>query len=312
MKNYLLKYLLIMLLAIINVLGCSEANNPAPPFDGERAYQYLIQQVNFGPRVPGSEASSVCRDYYYDFFTRVNLQIDSQNFTFFDPYSNKDIPCVNVIASYKSSTSNQPGIILMAHYDSRPRTDFAHDKALLNEPIDGANDGASGIAVLMELANVFVNNPPAVDVDLVLVDAEDWGKSGDNNMYLLGSKEFARRGIRGKYQFGIVIDMIGDKDQQIYREGYSQIYHKDLNDLIWETANKLGINTFIDTVKNSIIDDHLSVNTGGVPCVNIIDFDYPYWHTEFDTPDKCSAQSLENVGKVLLNIIYNPSKWPKK
>ena len=106
--------------------------------------------------------------------------------------------------------------------------------------------------------------------------------------------------------------MIGDSGQQIYREGYSQMYNQPLTDLVWNTAAELGITTFRDTVRYLIHDDHLSLTSAGVPAIDIIDFEYPHWHTEMDTPDKCSPQSLANVGRVLAHIIYNVSSWPQK
>ena len=160
------------------------------------------------------------------------------------------------------------------------------------------------------MAKLLSENQPPFNVDIVLVDGEDWGKTGDNDYYLLGSREFARRGIRGKYRFAIVVDLVGDTDQQFYRETFAENFHSQLNDMIWNTAKKLGIDTFIDSTRYTILDDHISLATSGVPSSVIIDFDYPHWHTDRDTPDKCSPKSLENVGKVLIEICYNPSLWP--
>lgn len=292
---------------------CSNPPVEPPAFMADRAYGYLLAQVDFGPRVPGSEASAQCRSYVYKYFSDLGLEVDSQAFLYFDPYSKRELRLVNVIASFKADPPQaSPGIVLMAHYDSRPRTDYASDANLKDQPIVGANDGASGVAVLMEMANMFAEVPPPTDVDLVIVDGEDWGKVGDHQHYVLGSREFVNRGVRGKYLFGIVVDMVGDADQQIYREVYSEHYNKELNDVVWDAAARLGVATFRDSVKYTILDDHLSLNTGGVPAIDIIDFDYPYWHTEFDTPDKCSGESLAEVGKVLAEVIYHPSLWPRK
>ena len=292
-------------------MSCSTSKIIPPEFNGVRVYEYLEQQVVFGPRAPGTEASGKCRDYFYKFFVKNGLRIDSQQFIYPDPYSGNNIEMVNVIVSINQDVNPLNRIVLMAHYDCRPRTDFAFDTLLKDKPIDGANDGASGVAVLMELANLFKEKAPQCGIDLVLVDGEDWGKAGDLANYLSGSREFARRGIRGKYRFGIIVDMVGEKEQQFYREGYSEKFSKPLNDLVWKTVADLGINTFIDSIKYTILDDHLSLQSAGIPAIDIIDFDYPEWHTEFDTPDKCSPQSLANVGRVLTEIIYNPSKWLK-
>lgn len=299
---------MVMMLAI----SCADKREPAPAFDGERAYRYLVEQVDLGPRVPGSKASAECRNFFSNHFMGLSARVDSQAFAFFDPYSQTDIPLINFIAQFTGTGEAAETIVLMAHYDSRPRTDYASDSTLKDDPIDGANDGASGVAVLMELGNLFARKAPPCNVDLVLVDGEDWGKPRDFDYYLLGSREFARRGIREKYRFGIVIDMIGDSSQELYREGYSERSYQALNDAVWRAAARLGITTFRDTIKYTIIDDHLSLISAGVPAIDIIDFDYPYWHTEFDTPDKCSPTALANVGRVLVEIIYDPSLWPEK
>lgn len=295
----------------LTVLSCSDRQILVPSFDGNQAFSYLEKQVSFGPRVPGSSNSTECRNYYSNHFSSINMVVDSQVFDYFDPYSQQKIRMVNMIASY--STENQKDsdrILLMAHYDSRPRTDYPSDTLLYNQPIDGANDGASGVAVLMALGTIFKDSPPPCNVDIVLFDGEDWGKSGDKQNYLIGSRQFARTDVRSKYKFGILLDMIGDSDQQIYREYFSDLYAAEVNNMVFETAKRLGLETFVDSVKYNITDDHLSLNSSGVPSVDIIDFDYPYWHTEFDTPDKCSAESLANVGNLLLEIIYNKSIWP--
>ena len=300
-----------MICAIAISVACSSPDVQSPTFDGDRAFGYLVKQVEFGPRVPGSEASAQCRDYFYNHFGKLGLAVDSQVFDYFDPYSKHDTTMVNVIASWRPKDQQNPdAIILMAHYDCRPRTDFASDTMLLNEPIDGASDGASGVAVLMEMANLFAQQPPPCRVDLVMVDGEDWGMAGDTDNYCLGSKAFVRSGIRGKYRFGVVVDLVGDSSQQIYREAYSERYAKALNDVVWETAARLGIQSFKDSVGAMIIDDHLPLKTAGVPTIDLIDLDYTWWHTEFDTPDKCSGQSLQNIGTVLTEIIYNRKLWP--
>lgn len=290
--------------------GCSGGPHEPPAFDGGRAFGYLEQQVALGPRVPGTEASKAVRDLYYRHFESCGLQVDSQAFTFFDPYSSVDTPLVNVIAHYRGAADDEPAVLLLAHYDSRPRTDFHTDSTLRHMPIDGANDGASGVAVLMELANLLKAQPPDCNVDLVLVDGEDWGRRGDTDYYLLGSREFARQGIRGKYKFGVVVDMVGDVQQQIYRESYTEQFYKPINDMLWQVADTLGIGSFLEEVRFTVQDDHISIGAAGVPTALLIDFDYEYWHTELDTPDKCSAVSLTNVGRVLAYVIYNKSIWP--
>ncbi|MCK4631865.1 MAG: M28 family peptidase [candidate division Zixibacteria bacterium] len=298
--------------AIVCLSSCGPTPTEAPPFDADRAFGYLETQVDFGPRTPDTEASAVARDYYYGHFSNLGMEVDSQVFDFFDPYSSTNMILVNVIAHYVDPDANAMRICLMAHYDCRPRAEYAVDSTLRDTPIDGANDGASGVAILMELANMVATNPPGCHVDFVLVDGEDWGEPGDIQYYMLGSKHFAQSNIRDRYRFGIVVDMVGDSGQQIYREGFSNMYNEALTDLVWNTAASLGVTTFHDSVKYTIYDDHLSLITAGVPTIDIIDFDYPFWHTESDTPDKCSPLALDNVGRVLGHVIYNSSSWPPK
>ena len=281
-----------------------------PAFDGDRAYQYLVDQVDFGPRVPGSQAASDCRSYFIDHFRTLGLRVDSQAFTFFDPYSKTDIRLVNLIVQYGDHSETKDRMLLVAHYDSRPRTDYASDTALRTQPLAGANDGASGVAVLMEIANLLAGQAPDCRVDLLLVDGEDWGRAGDDQYYMLGSKEFGRRVDRSVYRFGIVLDMIGDRDLQIYREQFSEQFATEVNNMVFDVASRIGATSFIDTVRYAIKDDHLSLNVAGIPTVDLIDFDYPYWHTENDTPDKCSAASLQEVGNVVAHIIYDKKIWP--
>ena len=168
----------------------------------------------------------------------------------------------------------------------------------------GADDGASGVAVLMELANLFAKQKPRVNIDLALLDGEDFGQPHDVSEYFLGARELAKRGWTDRYKFALVIDMIGDKDLHIYREGFSNRYSTKINDLFWKTAAELGESAFVDSVKYDIQDDHLSFMTRNLPSAVIIDFDYPYWHTLQDTPDKCSPQSLAAVGWVVATVMY--------
>lgn len=297
---------------VLVVIGCRSHPVSPPDFNGDRAFGYLKDQVAFGPRVPGTDAWANCRRYAIDHLTKAGLTVDTQSFSVKDPYSSRDLRLVNILAHLRNPQNAEPPVLLVAHYDSRPRAEEAVDSSLRQTPIAGANDGASGVAILMELANSFQERPPTVNVDLLLVDGEDWGKPGDLDSYLLGSKQFARAGLSGRYRFALVLDMVGDARQEIFREGYSEQYQKSLNDMVWGVAKQLGVPTFHDTIRHSVIDDHLPLNVAGLPAIDLIDFDYPYWHTELDTPDKCSPQSLANVGRVIACIAYNQYVWPKK
>lgn len=295
---------------IAMMVGCSASRVEPPLFDGERAFEYLVRQVKLGPRVPGTDAWKQARTLYYTHFQSFGMAVDSQAFEFFDPYSRTEKTLVNVIARVKGTRPEGPPILLVAHYDSRPRTDQHSDPLRRTDSLIGANDGASGVAVLLEMANLFAAKPPESDIEILLVDGEDWGMEGDPEHYLLGARYFASRGIHGKYRFGIVIDMVGGKDMQIFREVYSDRYNKPLNDMVWNAAGRLALPAFRDSVKHVVLDDHLPINAGSVPAIVLIDFDYPYWHTERDIPVNCSAGSLEQVGRLLAEIAYNRSLWP--
>jgi len=307
----MIRLLLVGLFVVALVGSCSERVTP-PEFDGARAFKHLEQQVTFGPRVPGTASSARCREYFYQCLENSGFSVDSQLFRVLDPYTSVDTPMVNVVARFRGNPDDARAILLMAHYDSRPRTDYHSDSTLRHLPVAGANDGGSGVAVLLELAGLVKQQPPKCNLDIVLSDGEDWGKSGDYDYYSLGSREYARQGIRDKYHFAVVVDMVGDSYLRIYREEYTERYYRMVNDMIWKVAAEAGVTTFADSVRHTIQDDHLPLGAAGVPTALLIDFDYKYWHTENDTPDKCSAESLADVGRVLAYIIYNESLWPKK
>jgi glutaminyl-peptide cyclotransferase len=272
-----------------------------PEFNADRAFQLLVMQTDLGPRVPGSAAWQQFQSLARRFFDSLGVDYETQPFTYPDYLRGDTIDLVNWIVHINPGKSNR--ILLGAHYDSRPRADYDPDTTLRSEPIPGANDGASGTAVLMHLCELMAASPPDAGVDLIFFDGEDYGPPGRSDQYLLGSTYYASH-HKGDYDFGIIIDMIGDSDLDIYREVFSDRYVKNINDLVWNTAAKLGIPAFIDSLKYEVIDDHLPLISGGIPTIDVIDFDYPYWHTHADTPDKCSPASLAAVGRVLLDVVY--------
>lgn len=294
--------------ACVFAISCGPNTNQivVPVFNGQRAYEYINKQVSFGPRVPGSENAANCRRYFLEFFDSLGIVSDTMQFIHISKQSGKPVTMINIIASVEPEDKNiSKRYLLAAHYDSRPRADYDADPDKRENWIDGANDGASGVAVLMELANLFVSQKPPVGIDLLLLDGEDFGRSGDLDEYFLGAKDFIKRDIKGKYEFALVIDMVGDSDLQIYREEHSNKYSQKVTDLVWATAAALGETAFVDSVKHAIHDDHLSFMTIKLQAAVIIDFDYKYWHTTLDKADKCSAGSLESVGRVVTELIYS-------
>jgi hypothetical protein len=300
----ILKVCLFLILPFLLYCGSVNDNIRIPAFDGQRAFEYLEKQVAFGPRVPGSDNSFKCRRYLAGFFDNLGARVDSISFIHNDKISGKPILMTNIIASFDGYNKDDRRILLAAHYDSRPRAEYDPDSTRRNEWIDGANDGASGVAVLMELANMLAEHKAGIGIDMIMLDGEDYGRPGDLDEYFLGAKDFVLRDIKGKYEFALVIDMIGDKDLKIYREEHSNKFSPEITDRVWKTAASLGEKCFVDSVKHAIYDDHLSFMTIKLQAAVIIDFDYKYWHTTADTPDKCSPASLKSVGRVVSHLIY--------
>ena len=295
------KFLLYLCL-LFPPLGLNCSSNPPLEFKGERAYRFLKEQCEFGPRYPGSPGHQALRKYLLDFFSAHTNLIKSQDFVWEDTSEKIKLELSNIIVSFYPEKKER--ILICAHWDTRPWADKDPEPANRFTPILGANDGASGVAVLMELASVVSKRKPRYGVDLVLFDGEDYGSDSHPERWCIGSNYFSRNLGGYKPSFGILLDMIGDKDLQIYREGYSSRYAREIVDLVWGKAERLSISEFQPEVKHFMIDDHISLIRAGIPCIDIIDFDYPYWHTLEDTPDKCSAESLEKVGKVLLKVLY--------
>ncbi|MBN2413318.1 M28 family peptidase [candidate division KSB1 bacterium] len=281
--------------------GCNSQS--VPDFDNENAYNYLKKQCEFGPRVPGSTGHQQCKDYLIQTLQRHADNVTPQIFMFSFGEPVRTVSATNIIAAFQPEKSER--ILLCAHWDTRPWADRDPNPKNIIKPVLGANDGASGVAVLLEMARLFHIQKPNVGVDIVLFDAEDAGNYGNDRSWAKGSEAFARE-FRSTYfpRFGILIDMIGDAELAIYKEQFSVKYAAPVVDLVWNKAAQLGITEFIPTIKFSVFDDHIPLLENGIPCIDLIDFDYPYWHTIEDTPDKCSASSLGKVGRVLTHIIY--------
>ncbi len=279
-----------------------------PEFDGNSAFTFLYRQVEWGPRNPGSEGHSRAIEEYKEWFEECGAEVTLQRFkakihkSFEADSEMEEIDATNIIAHF--GTSKRSTYMFCAHYDTRPWADFETDPQKQMTPIPGANDGASGVAVLLEMARLFAVNPPPVSVDLVLFDVEDAGIQGNNNTWCLGSAYFARHYAGSAPAGSILVDMIGDTDLEIPKEYFSYAYSKEWTDHLFQLAEEVGSYSFIDEIGDPVYDDHVNLIRGGFTVTNFIDFDYPYWHTLEDTPEKCSAQSLEQVGNVLVRLVY--------
>jgi glutaminyl-peptide cyclotransferase len=287
------------------------APRPAP-IDGERAYGYLKQICDLGPRPAGSAANTRQRQLVADHFRALGAVVREQPFTARDPLSGAPVPMVNLVGSWFPARPQR--VVLGAHYDTRPFPDLDPDPALRKAPFLGANDGASGVALLMEIAHHLKDSPTPWGIDLVLFDGEElvYDRTGD---YFLGSKEFARlykaeqrKGGRAgsRYAAGFVLDMVGDRELNIEQEPYSRRFNPRLVRDIWTIAGALGAGGFRNRVGTEVLDDHLPLIDVGIPAIDLIDFDYPYWHTSQDLPEHCSGASLAQVGRVVTAWLARP------
>jgi glutaminyl-peptide cyclotransferase len=289
-----------MILCAGGVVSCHSAPQ-VPVFDGDRAFELLQRQTDLGPRNPESVGWQKFQILAAAYFDSLQVPYQIQKFVYDDYLTGASIGLANWIVTVNPEAKER--ILICAHYDSRPRAEMDPDSAKRHLPILGANDGASGTAVVIYLADVLHKRLPRVGVDLVLFDGEDYGPQGKLDQYFLGSTYFATHHT-AKYTYGILLDMIGDSDLHISRELLSDRYAKFVNDKIWQAAARRHVSAFVDKIGDEVLDDHLPLTSGGIPTIDIIDFQYPYWHTQGDTPDKCSASSLAAVGQVLLDVIY--------
>ncbi len=275
-----------------------------PDFNEQNAFQHLEKQCEFGARVPGTEAHLKCRDYLIETLRKYADRVTQQPFKALIESGKSSVTCYNIIANFHPDKTRR--VLLCAHWDTRPWADRDPDPINHKKPVPGANDGASGVAVLLEIARIIDITPPKFGVDIVFFDAEDFGVYGQNDTWALGSKQFAQNIVKSYHpEFGILLDLIGDADQQLYIEQNSYQYARKIVDRVWNIAEQMGIPEFIPEVKFDVYDDHLNLLEIGIPAIDIIDFEYQYWHTVEDTPDKCSPQSLGNVGRVLLRVLYD-------
>ena len=261
-------------------------------FDGERALADASYQMSLGPRVAGSTAHDKVVAWLQTELKAAGWQVEIQEAEMMGH------PIKNVVAKRGAGS---PWVILGAHYDSRMAADHDPDPNLRNDPVPGANDGASGVAVLLELARTLPADLPK-QVWLVFFDAEDNGDLPGWD-WILGSRAFVAS-LTGHPDAAVVVDMVGDANLDIYEEKNSD---PGLTSQIWDQAAKAGYSSkFIAVPRFAMLDDHTPFLQVGIPAVDIIDFNYPYWHTTADTMDKISADSLQVVGRTLSNWLMMP------
>lgn len=288
----------------VHLAGCGRSKRSLeglPRFDGALAFRHLEAQVALGYRYPGSPGHDRTREYLTEVLGRHADSLEVQSFR--AASADTSIFLTNLIGHFDGT--GEETVLLGAHWDTRPRADEDPEPANRLRPIAGANDGASGVAVLLELARLMQETPPPRDVDVVLFDAEDSGDLGRWE-WCVGSRIYARSLGDRRPDYGIIVDMVGDRDLEIYIERNSEKYAYAIVEKVWRAAEDLGVSEFVRKTKHTMFDDHIPLLRAGVPTIVVIDFDYPYWHTLADTPDKCSPRSLEAVGRVLAAVIYSP------
>lgn len=288
-------------------------------FNADSAFAVVQKQCDFGPRTPQSTAHKQCGDYIVQQFKHYGLQVTEQH-TQVKGWDNKVLPCRNIIASYRPESQNR--ILLCAHWDCRPWCDADPDSANHKKPVMGANDGASGVAVMLEVARLLKELKPQYGIDFICFDMEDygapyWGEANapiDGSDWCLGSQYWARNPHTPNYTaaYGILLDMVGGKDARFCREGYSMQYASHILAKVWNAAQVAGAEKyFLNEDGTWALDDHLPINQYlNIPTIDIIPFlgesDGGFsatWHTQNDTPENISREVLGAVGQTLIQII---------
>lgn len=298
----------ILLTGLALLAACSGSNGSAeqsqitgPPFNADSAYAYLVKQVSFGPRVPNTPGHQEQLEWMLEFLKSRADTVYAQRFTHITD-EGEELHMANVIARFNPHADTR--VLLLAHWDTRPTADEDPDPVKRKQPIPGANDGASGVSVLLEMANVLNNHSAPIGVDLLFTDGEDYGPNSAN-MYL-GATYFAANLPPGyKPLYGILLDMIGDQNPVFPQEGNSIDMAPEVVQRIWRTAHDLGLAAYFPMHNGGYItDDHIPLNRAGIRTANIIDFDRTHWHRSTDSVENTSPRGLEAVGRVITALIY--------
>jgi len=318
---------LLLCLTLVCLAACDGTKKPqqptedytavAPDFNADSAYAYVARQCEFGPRIMGSEAHEQCGAWLAEKFKSLGATVVEQHATF-TLYDGSRVDGMNIIASYLPEAQDR--IIVCSHWDSRPWADHDADEAKHRTPIDGANDGASGVGILIELARMMQQAPPKVGIDLICFDAEDcgtpqWAKtdSNDEHTWCLGSQYWAGQHHAEGYtaNCGILLDMVGGSGTHFCKEGFSMRYAPQLCDQLWSIAHKLGHGSYFSYDEGGwVTDDHLPLNRCGIPCIDIIGSDKQdggfatTWHTQHDNIQNIDRNILKAVGSTVAEMIW--------
>ena len=292
-------------LLLLTLLATACDTTPPPrEFDGATAFKYLEQQVAFGYRIPGTPAHARMAAWL-DSMARARADtviVQSWNHV---TAKGDTLPLVNVLARFNPGARER--VLFLAHWDTRPVSDNPEFKGDRTRPVPGANDGASGVALLLGVADVLRKTPARVGVDLLFVDGEDYGDFNAKPPadVLIGSRYYGQHLPPGPVPlYAILFDMVADRNLEIHQEGNSLLGAPEVVELVWKVANEVGHGgAFIASPKYTLTDDHVELQKVGIRAIDVVDFDYPSWHTPDDTIDKVSGQSLQTVGDVALALI---------
>ncbi len=288
------------------------AENPVerPSFSADSAYSFIEKQLSFGPRVPNTGSHVQCARWLESkmkgFGARVTMQPASVT-----AWNGDQLSMVNIISSFKPEASRR--VFISAHWDSRPFADQDSNPEVQDDPVPAANDGASGVAVILEIARQIQTLPTDIGVDLMLWDAEDYGSPGEKDSYALGSQYWANNMHQPGYRalFGINLDMVGAIGAEFPKEGYSMDFAPEVVQRVWSAGRQLGYGRYFVTRRHTqIIDDHYYINTlAQIPCIDVIDIRlgtgfFPAWHTKGDVIGIIDKATLQAVGETVLAVIY--------
>ncbi len=304
--------------ASLGVPSLTATSHEMPQFSADSAYQFVAGLCDFGPRVPGTDAQKACAKWLKNEFFRYGADVKLQEGEM-TAYNGTKLPIINIIGSFNPDAKMR--VLLMSHWDSRPFADNDPDPAKRKQPVMGANDGASGVGILLELARLCNEKLPQVGIDIFLTDAEDYGApddwkgTHDEKWWALGTQMWCKQAAKEGYraQYGILLDMVGSANATFYREYYSERYANSFVNEIWQAAARLGYgDLFINQGGGGVTDDHVFVNRMlQIPCVDIIDTRTdtdgtfcPEWHTTHDTMDNISRETLGKVGRVLVSLLW--------
>ncbi|HEV8380445.1 MAG TPA: M28 family peptidase [Gemmatimonadales bacterium] len=292
----------ILLLAACQARAGDGSRSSAVEFKGTTAFSYVEKQLSFGPRIPNTPGHDKMGDWL---LAELRARADTVIVQEFQQRTSKGqtLTLRNYFAQFRPQAPDR--ILFLAHWDTRPHADKSANLGDQRLPVPGANDGASGVAVLLGVADALKAKPPTVGVDLLFVDGEDYGDFSDSTETLLGARYFAKHQPPGYTTlFAVLFDMVGDKDLQFQQEGYSMVNAPEVVQRVWQMAQRLGYSrVFQPRTGQTLIDDHVPLQQAGIRAIDVIDFEFPYHHTTEDTLDKVSAESLQIVGNVAVALV---------